>query len=46
MSDKLTCGTCRHIDVRNPKDVFCRAHPPTIMVMREKGKEGRLCIAV
>lgn len=33
------CGTCRFIDQRNSNDIFCRAHPATVVIMREKGKD-------
>ena len=37
---QLACGTCRHIDQRKPNDIFCRAHPPTIVIVRDKGKDA------
>jgi len=35
----LACGTCRHFDGRNPDDMFCRAHPATVVVIRENRKD-------
>ncbi len=36
---QLRCGTCRHFDGRKPDDLFCRAHPPQIVVIRHKGQD-------
>ncbi len=35
---QAACGTCRHVDARNPADVFCRRYPATVVVMRGKGR--------
>lgn len=30
------CGTCHHFDGKNSEDTFCRAHPPTVIVLQQK----------